>query len=94
MSVKEIKNKYFATKDYSLFKKSRGNREVDPVHVERIKRLIADKDTKAAITVNKNYEVIDGQHTLKARKEKLSRLKKSGSHKDAASIFLDMINSK
>jgi hypothetical protein len=69
MSVKEIKNKYFATKDYSLFKKSRGNREVDHVHVERIKRLIADKDTKAAITVNKNYEVIDGQHTLQARKE-------------------------
>jgi hypothetical protein len=28
----------------------------------------------------------------KARKEKLSRLKKSGSVKDATSIFLDMIN--
>ena len=30
--------------------------------------------------------------SLKARKEKLSRLKKSGSIKDAQSIFLDMIN--
>lgn len=69
MSTKEIKNKFYSTKDYSMFRKSKGNREVDSTHVERIKRLIADKDTQQPIIVNKKYEVIDGQHTLQARKD-------------------------
>ena len=69
MSVKEIKNKYFVTKDYGSFRKSKGNRDVDHTHVERIKRLIAERDLQTPIIVNKKMEVIDGQHTLQARKE-------------------------
>ena len=64
-----IKNKYFETTDYSKFKKARGNRPVDEAHVNQLKKLIADKDLHDPIRVNKNMEVIDGQHTLQARKE-------------------------
>ena len=62
-------NNYFETKDYSKFKKIRGNRPVDQTHVNALKKLIADKDLKDPIRVNKKNEVIDGQHTLQARKE-------------------------
>ena len=61
--TKEIKNKYFKTKNYSMFKKVRGNRDVDPTHVARIVKLIAQRDTKNPIIVNKKMEVLDGQHT-------------------------------
>ena len=64
-----IKNKYFETTDYSKFKKARGNRPVDEAHVNQLKKLIAEKDLYDPIRVNKNMEVIDGQHTLQARKE-------------------------
>ena len=64
-----IKNKYFETTDYSKFKKARGNRPVDEAHVNQLKKLIADKDLYDPIRVNQNMEVIDGQHTLQARKE-------------------------
>ena len=66
---KLINNKYFETTDYSKFKKARGNRPVDDTHVRQLKALIAEKDLKDPIRVNKNMEVIDGQHTLQARKE-------------------------
>ena len=64
-----IKNKFFETTDYSKFKKARGNRPVDDAHVAQLKRLIAEKDLYDPIRVNQNMEVIDGQHTLQARKE-------------------------
>jgi hypothetical protein len=64
-----IKNKYFETTDYTKFKKARGNRPVDEAHVKQLKKLIAEKDLYDPIRVNKNMEVIDGQHTLQARKE-------------------------
>jgi len=64
-----IKNKYFETTDYSKFKKARGNRPVDEAHVKQLKKLIAEKDLMDPIRVNRNMEVIDGQHTLQARKE-------------------------
>jgi hypothetical protein len=66
---KAINNKYFETTDYSKFKKARGNRPVDEGHVKQLKKLIAAKDLYDPIRVNKNMEVIDGQHTLQARKE-------------------------
>ena len=64
-----IKGKYFETTDYSKFKKARGNRPVDETHVQQLKKLIAEKDLYDPIRVNQNMEVIDGQHTLQARKE-------------------------
>jgi len=69
MTIKQIKNAFFETKEYSLFKKGKGNRQINDAHVARIKKLIAAKDTKAPIFVNKDYEIIDGHHTLQARKD-------------------------
>jgi len=66
---KAIVNKFFETTDYTKFKKTRGNRPVDPAHVEQLKKLISDKDLFDPIRVNKDMEVIDGQHTLEARKQ-------------------------
>ena len=66
---KKIENKFFETTDYTRFKKTRGNRPVDEAHVAQLKKLIADKDLYDPIRVNKNMEVIDGQHTLEARKQ-------------------------
>ena len=66
---KKIENKFFETTDYSKFKKTRGNRPVDSAHVEQLKKLISEKDLYDPIRVNRNMEVIDGQHTLEARKQ-------------------------
>ena len=66
---KPIHNKFFETTDYSKFKKTRGNRPVDEAHVQQLKKLIEEKDLYDPIRVNKNMEVIDGQHTLEARKQ-------------------------
>ncbi len=67
--ARAINNKFFETRDYSMFRKIRGNRPVDQAHVEQLKKLIADKDLMDPIRVNANKEVVDGQHTLQARKE-------------------------
>ena len=67
--ARAVNNKFFETRDYSIFKKVRGNRPVDAAHVQQLKKLIADKDLMDPIRVNKNKEVVDGQHTLQARKE-------------------------
>ena len=64
-----VNNKFFETRDYSMFKKVRGNRPVDQAHVKQLKKLIAEKDLMDPIRVNSNIEVVDGQHTLQARKE-------------------------
>ena len=66
---KPISNKFFETTDYSKFKKTRGNRPVDPSHVAHLKKLIEEKDLYDPIRVNRNMEVVDGQHTLEARKQ-------------------------
>ncbi len=66
---KAIQNKFFETTDYSKFKKTRGNRPVDEAHVQQLKKLIEEKDLYDPIRVNKNMEVVDGQHTLEARKQ-------------------------
>jgi hypothetical protein len=66
---KQIANKYFETTDYTRFKKTRGNRPIDQAHVLQLKKLISEKDLLDPIRVNKSMEVIDGQHTLEARKQ-------------------------
>ena len=70
MTKKDNKmNREFSTKDYSKFKRTRGNRPIDPVHVERIKKSIAAKDLKLPIYVTKDMEIREGHHTFDARKE-------------------------
>lgn len=56
------------TVEYSRFKLVQSNREVDTSHVNRLVREIRKKNLLHLnpITVNSNYEVIDGQHRLRA----------------------------
>ena len=56
------------TTDYSLFKTLKGNREVNPVHVERLIRSFKNKHLISPITVNQHWEIIDGQHRFETAK--------------------------
>lgn len=69
--MKEVTNSIpcYVTKDYGMFKHLVGNRGVDLQRVAKIKKSIEERYVKSAITVNKNYEVIDGQGRLAALKE-------------------------
>jgi len=55
---------------------------------------LAKKISKPGRVLSSGVKQNQSDVSLKAKREKLSRLKKSGSVKDAASIFLDMINNK
>jgi len=55
---------------------------------------LAKKISKPGRVLSSGVKQNQSDLTTKAKREKLSRLKKSGSVKDAASIFLDMINNK
>ena len=65
---KKDDNVIYVTRDYSMFKTVTGNREVDKGHVQKLKREIQKKDLDLPIFINENDEVVDGQHTLQARK--------------------------
>ena len=65
-------NREFVTKEYSKFKKTKGNRPIDPTHVARIKKSIAAKDLKLPIYVCEeegSLRIREGHHTFEARKE-------------------------
>ena len=66
---KQENNVIYFTKDYSMFKTVKGNRAIDKGHVARLKREIQKKDLNLPIFINENDEVVDGQHTLQARRE-------------------------
>jgi hypothetical protein len=61
-------------------------------NLQKAKPNIAKKITKPGKVFTSGVKQSKSEISSKARKEKLSRLKKSGSVKDATSIFLDMIN--
>lgn len=57
------------TKDYSLFKRLRGNREVLPGHVANLRKefdKVGNITKIKPVIVNEDMEVIDGQHNLQA----------------------------
>ena len=62
--------------------------------MQKAKPNIAKKISKPGKVFSSGVKQTKADINLKARKDKLSRLRKSGSTKDAASIFLDMINNK
>jgi hypothetical protein len=59
------------TLDYTMFKFIDLNREIDPKHVAAIKKVTSVKDLGIdnPIMIDKDGNVLDGQHTLTARKE-------------------------
>lgn len=50
------------TKDYSLFKTLNGNRDVNQLHLTRLKESIKKNHLTTIIMVNEKFEIIDGQH--------------------------------
>lgn len=50
------------TKDYSLFKTLNGNRDVNHIHLSRLKDSMNKKHLTTIIMVNEKFEIIDGQH--------------------------------
>ena len=60
----------YITTDYEIFKKLRGNRDVTPQRVEKIKKSIQEVGyVKSYVTCNEKFEVIDGQGRVQALKE-------------------------
>ena len=61
----------YETKDYNKFSYLPFNRNVVPRHVEKLKGKFKgnNKQAKAPITVNSNFEIIDGQHRYNAIKD-------------------------
>ena len=55
------------TTDLNLFKIVPGNRGVDERHVARLRSSMAQETLFAPLYLNERYEVIDGQHRLRAK---------------------------
>lgn len=59
----------FQTKNYDLFTNIEGNRNLNMIHLNRLKKSIQDNYLFTCLIVNENYEIIDGQHRFEALKE-------------------------
>ena len=65
----QVVNQVNSTNDYSKFKTLQGNRNVNSLHIRRLKESFKEKYLLSPIVVNQNYEIIDGQHRFEAAKE-------------------------
>ena len=64
----EAVNQVWATKDYSIFSQIGGNRIVNELHVERLKKSFQVEYLLSPIQVNELMQIIDGQHRFAAAK--------------------------
>ena len=64
----KVEAQVFSTMDYNLFKILNGNRDVNRVHVERLKQSFTKHYLFNPILINNNFEIIDGQHRFEAAK--------------------------
>ena len=62
-------NHVHTTTDYFLFKPINGNRNINRLHLSRLKKSIEENYLFTVIIVNENYEIIDGQHRFECIKE-------------------------
>lgn len=62
-------NQVQITKDYSLFSSLEGNRNVNKLHVKRLKESMKKKYLFTVIIVNERMQIIDGQHRFCACKD-------------------------
>ena len=58
----ENSNHVHTTTDYFLFKPIEGNRNKNLLHINRLKKSMAETYLFTVIIVNEKYEIIDGQH--------------------------------
>jgi hypothetical protein len=64
-----VSNYVHTTTDYFLFKPIDGNRNKNLLHINRLKKSMKENYLFTIITVNENYEIIDGQHRFDVIKE-------------------------
>jgi len=57
------------TTDYSLFKTLNGNRDVNHLHLSRLKESMKANHLTTIIMVNEKFEIIDGQHRFLISRE-------------------------
>ena len=62
-------DKILKTYDYNIFKHMKGNRVVNQSHVNKLIKSMSDKYMAQPIIVNRNMEIVDGQHRFAAAQE-------------------------
>lgn len=69
MLEKEQIRQVFTTTDYFMFKSINGNRELNQLHLNRLRQSIAKLYLFTVLIVNEFYQIIDGQHRFECLKE-------------------------
>lgn len=62
-------NQVKTTNDYDMFKRCKGNRKINRLHVRRLKDSMMKEFIEMPIIINEKNEIIDGQHRFTAAKE-------------------------
>jgi len=65
----KVVNQVNETNDYSMFKTLEGNRQVNKLHVKRLRESFQKAYLLSPIIVNERFEIIDGQHRFEAAKQ-------------------------
>jgi len=64
-----ISSQVYTTKDYFMFKPVNGNRNLNELHIRRLKESMKSNYLFTVIIVNENYRIIDGQHRFEVIKD-------------------------
>jgi len=62
-------NQVLMTNDYKIFSSILGNRDINDLHIKRLKESMKNKYITVPIIVNEKLQIIDGQHRFQAAKE-------------------------
>lgn len=65
----KVVNQVYETNDYSMFRTLKGNRNVNKLHIRRLRESFKELYLLSPIIVNQYFEIIDGQHRFEAAKE-------------------------
>lgn len=63
-----IVNQVLVTSDYTLFKNLEGNRNLNQLHIKRLKKSMEENYLLSPILVNEKMQIIDGQHRFNTAK--------------------------
>lgn len=70
MSNSTVLKSIYSTTDYGMFTPMKGNRKVCKVNLKNLRGQIHTAEDITPIEVNKDFQIIDGQHRLEIAKEK------------------------
>ncbi|MFW6242836.1 MAG: ParB N-terminal domain-containing protein [bacterium] len=65
----KVEAQIFKSYDYSQFKSLKGNRDINYLHIKRLKESFKKEYLLSPININEKFEIIDGQHRFEAAKE-------------------------